>query len=215
MIGPSPQDQPTEPARPEEESHADKFELKTVLADGSPRKTGRSCRQRLVRWLLVLTGLIVLVIGIAVAGAFLEGFNEGFTGSLQESEITTGTSSSVWQPKAYRVTDVFDSSFGARGRHTFNLVAPEAVTKEQRLATLRQAALDLYSRREIEDAAALRLFEVGRENAVARVVFAADRCGWTGEDCGRSYWSDAKAVEGIGPLEDVRVPTDWEQRPRR
>ena len=179
------------------------------MADEAPRG---GCRRRLAWGILVLTGLVVIFAGIA--GACDEDFNEGDTVTQQEPETTTVTSSGAWQAKPYRVTEVFDSSFGTRGRHTFNLVAPEAVTKEQRLATLRQAALDLYGNYEIEDAAALRLFSAERENAVARIVFAADRCGWVGEDCGQTYWSDARAAEGVG-LVNVIVPAEWEQPPRR
>jgi hypothetical protein len=93
-----------------------------------------------------------------------------------------------WQARDYRVIGIVDSSFGARTRHLIHLVAPAATTREQRLATLMAEALRAYRQREIEDAASLKLWASEQQEwLLAHIMFAADKCGWTGEECGRSH----------------------------
>ena len=113
---------------------------------------------------------------------------------------------SAWQTRDYKVLDIADASFGTRTRHVIHLVAPEAVTREQRLTTLMAEALRAYRQREIEDAASLRLWAGEQQEwLLARIIFAADQCGWTGEECGRSYWSDASAGTATFTDEQMRI----------
>ena len=111
-----------------------------------------------------------------------------------------------WQAQSYEVSDIQDSSFGARTRHTINLVAPEAKTREERLATLMAYTTRAYRQREIEDAASVRLWASSQPRwLLAKVVFSADRCGWVGDDCGGSHWHEAWASAAVFTEEQLRI----------
>lgn len=89
---------------------------------------------------------------------------------------------------AYRITKTSDSSWGARERRTLNIQAPTAKTQEDRMAVVRRAAIEYLERYSRVDAVAVRLFTSEQMNAVARVVYAPDKCGWAGDDCSNSVW---------------------------
>lgn len=114
----------------------------------------------------------------------------------------------VWQAQDYTVVKIEDYSFGRRIRYGIGLVAPDAVTREQRLATLMAEALRAYRQREIEDAAILTLWPSDRQGLgwlLAQITFAADRCGWAGDDCQTSHWSWASASTAVFTEEQLRI----------
>ena len=91
-------------------------------------------------------------------------------------------------PHAYRILEVMDSTWGVRERRTLNIQAPTAKTQEDRMAVVRRAAIEYLERYSRVDAVAVRLFTSEQMNAVARVVYAPDKCGWAGDDCSNSVW---------------------------
>lgn len=91
-------------------------------------------------------------------------------------------------PHAYRILEDMDSTWGVRERRTLNIQAPTAKTQEDRMAVVRRAAIEYIERYSRVDAVAVRLFTSEQVNAVARVVYAPDKCGWTGDDCSNSVW---------------------------
>lgn len=92
-------------------------------------------------------------------------------------------------PHAYRIMEIMDSTWGPRERKTLNIQAPTAKTQEDRMAVVRRAAIEYIERYSRVDAVAVRLFTSEQVNAVARVVYAPDKCGWAGDDCSNSVWS--------------------------
>ena len=91
-------------------------------------------------------------------------------------------------PHAYRIMEIMDSTWGPRERRTLNIQAPTAKTQEDRMAVVRRAAIEYIERYSRVDAVAVRLFTSEQVNAVARVVYAPDKCGWAGDDCSNSVW---------------------------
>ena len=112
----------------------------------------------------------------------------------------------VWHVQPYEVIDIQDSSFGTRTHHAINLVASDAKTREERLATLMAYATHAYRQCEIEDAASISLWASSQFWwLLAKVVFSADRCGWVGDDCGRSHWHEAQASAAVFTEEQLRI----------
>ena len=116
----------------------------------------------------------------------------------------------MWQAQDYRVLDVSHGVFAGRTRSLIRLVAPDAVTPEQRLATLMAEALRSYRQGEIEDTAFLTLWpgEGELENPdwpLARITFASDQCGWTGDECQGSHWSRVFASAVVFTEEQLRI----------
>ncbi len=136
-------------------------------------------------------------------------------GPVAESNVDETTTkppttdlNAVWQAQDYTVVKIEDYSFGRRIRYGIGLVAPDAVTREQRLATLMAEALRAYRQREIEDAAILTLWPSDEQVApwlLAQITFAADRCGWAGDDCQTSHWSWASAGTAVFTEEQLRI----------
>ena len=136
-------------------------------------------------------------------------------GPVAESDVDETTTkppttdlNAVWQAQDYTVVDIENFSFGGRIRHGIDLVAPDAVTREQRLATLMAEALRAYRQREIEDTAILTLWPSDEQVApwlLAQITFAADRCGWTGDECQTSHWSWASASTAVFTEEQLRI----------
>ena len=186
----------------------------------------RGCRQRLLRYL----GMLVIFALGAVAG-YAVGVNapqpemapavttpsldpppdpepEDAQASLatEPTETESTDLNTEWQAQSYEVIDFQNSSFGARTRHTINLVAPEAKTREERIATLMAYATYAYRQREIEDAASIRLWASTQPWwLLAQVDFSADRCGWVGDNCGDSHWHEPQASAAVFSEEQLRI----------
>ena len=111
----------------------------------------------------------------------------------QATPSTSNLSTTIPQQEvshAYTITREVDSTFSGRRRITLNIYAPTAATDSDRLATVKQAALD-YSRSADIDAIAVRQFQPAETGgAVARVVYSPDGCGWIGEKCTGEVWRE-------------------------
>lgn len=105
------------------------------------------------------------------------------TATLVGSEIETRT---------YRLADTKDSSFGnVRSRATLEIEAPAAITEQAQIETMMKAAVD-HHRQAWPDAISVRLWESygAGANAINRIVYAADGCGWTGDACTDVLWTE-------------------------
>ena len=114
----------------------------------------------------------------------------------------------VWQAQDYEVVDAWHGAFAGRTRSAIELVAPDAVTREQRLATLMEEALRVYRQREIDTVSLILRPDALQKNTVwvlASITFAADRCGWTGDDCQESHWSGVSASTIVFTEEQLRI----------
>ena len=100
----------------------------------------------------------------------------------------------LWQPAPFTLLYLEDLSFGNRKRFRAHVTAPEALTPERRVGTAMAAARALYWQGHVGDVVSVLLWGT-EEQAVllAQVLFAADQCGWTGEDCTEDYWTEAEA----------------------
>ncbi len=213
----------------EEDARTDGFELKTKMGRRDPRPRKGGCGRRLGQ---LLAGLGILIVGIVIGILIAQSVPETDIASTPTStpavlratvrpeptatpkptstprptRTPTVDLNEVWGARDYQVVDIVDASFGRRVRHVIHMVAPDATTRKQRLATLMHEALRAYRQREIEDTASLRLW-AGEQQVwlLAQITFAADRCGWTGEDCQRSRWSEASAGTATFTDEQLRI----------
>ena len=112
----------------------------------------------------------------------------------------------VWQAQDYTVVHATHGAFAGRTRSTLILVAPDAVTREQRLATLMAEALRVYRQRGIDTALLiLRPDALNTDWILASITFAADRCGWAGDECQSSHWSYAYASTVVYTEQQLRI----------
>ena len=120
----------------------------------------------------------------------------------------TADLNSVWQAQDYTVVRATHGAVAGRTRSAIELVAPNAVTREQRLATLMAEALRVYRKRGIDTASLILrpdASRIGTSWMLASITFAADRCGWTGEQCQSSHWSNATANTAVFTEEQLRI----------
>ena len=126
----------------------------------------------------------------------------------ESNDDETADLNAVWQPQDYKVVYASHGAWAGRTRSIIELVAPNAVTREQRLATLMVEALRAYRQRGM-DTAVVRLLpdaaSSGAGRLLAQITFAADRCGWTGEECQTSHWSHALASTVVYTEQQLRI----------
>ncbi|WP_051219408.1 DUF4875 domain-containing protein [Oceanobacter kriegii] len=93
--------------------------------------------------------------------------------------------------KPYTVLSKQDTSVANRDRLRWIIIAPQAVTLDDRAATAVQAAKDLQSQTGA-DLADVWLevgeFSVGQGRQLAQATFIPDGCGNSGQDCGGQAW---------------------------
>ena len=134
-------------------------------------------------------------------------------GPVAESDVNETTTTlpttdlnAVWQAQDYTVVYATHGAFAGRTRSTLVLVAPGAVTREQRLATLMEEALRVYRQHGIDTAyLILRPDALSTDWILASITFAADRCGWTGDECQSSHWSNAYASTVVYTEQQLRI----------
>ena len=119
----------------------------------------------------------------------------------------------LWQPVPFTLLYLEDNSFGNRKRYRAHITAPEALTPERRVGTAMAAARSLYWQGYIDDVVSVMLWGT-EEQAVllAKVLFAADQCGWTGEDCTEDYWTEVQASSAQYTDEQWAIRVAFEQR---
>ena len=151
----------------------------------------------------------MLVLGLLLAGCIMPATAPSLsTPTPAPTPPLTEDLNAVWQAQDYTVVSVSHGSFAGRTRSLISLVAPDAVTPEQRLATLMEEALRGYRQGEIEDTAFLTLWPGELDHPdwlLARITFASDRCGWTGEECQGSHWSEVFANAVVFTEEQLRI----------
>ena len=158
----------------------------------------------------------MLVLGLLLAGCIMPATAPSLSTPTpaptppptEEPPPPTEDRNAVWQAQDYKVMSASHGSFAGRTRSRISLVAPDAVTPEQRLATLMEEALRAYRQGEIEDTAFLTLWPSELDHPgwqLARITFASDRCGWTGEECQGSHWSDVFANSAVFTEEQLRI----------
>ena len=129
---------------------------------------------------------------------------------LQELEMLGGNSNPAeWNVHAFRVVTDEDISFSNRFRRRVTIVAPTALTREDRIATLIEAATQVWQKHHSQFIAMFLLpFESGP--VVARIDYAPDKCGVSGQDCTDRVWTDSHASDVVFTPEQQRIYTAWE-----
>ncbi|MCY4355397.1 MAG: hypothetical protein OXC09_11585 [Truepera sp.] len=107
------------------------------------------------------------------------------------------------QAQNYEVVGERDSSFGLRSRITLEVEIPSLVQPAQQTGDLSgvmremvrtmMAAAVWRHRLSWPDVVSVRLwhsYESGRYNALSRLVYAPDGCGWVGKDCTGDLWTE-------------------------
>ena len=102
-----------------------------------------------------------------------------------------------------------DISFSTRTRRRVTVVAPTALTPEDRIATLVEAALQSWQKHRSQYITMFLLpFESGP--TIARLDYAPDKCGISGRDCSNEVWTDAHASDAIITPEQEQIYLAWE-----
>ena len=131
------------------------------------------------------------------------GINQGADGEEPTAPETK------WNVHAFRVVTDEDISFSNRLRRRVTIVAPSALTREDRIATLIEAATQAWRKHHSQFIAMFLLpFEAGP--VVARIDYAPDKCGVSGQDCTDRVWTDSHASDVVFTPEQQRIYTAWE-----
>ena len=122
--------------------------------------------------------------------------------------------SSAWNVHTYQIVENEDISSIDRFRRMVKVVAPTAVTREDRIATLMDAAKGIWQAHSVEYITLFLLpFPTGP--AVAKIDFAPDKCGISGEDCTGKIWTSATASKLVFTPEERRLYLAWENNKER
>ena len=114
-----------------------------------------------------------------------------------------------WIAHEFTVFKDEDISFSNRTRRRVTVVAPTALTPEDRIATLVEAALQSWQKHHSQYIALFLLpFESGP--TIARIDYAPDKCGISGEDCSNKVWTDAHASDALFTPEQEQIYLAWE-----
>ena len=145
---------------------------------------------------------------------------EVIEGQTKDKNIAENPSPSVlkskteWIARDYRIIENKDISVASRARRKVFIVAPTAVTPEDRLATLVRATSQIWrNERPSYISTFLLAYDVGVP--VARVSYAPDGCGVSGQDCTEKIWTEAAASNVEFTSEQERIHTAWEANRRR
>lgn len=113
----------------------------------------------------------------------------------------------------YKTIGKREYSFNGRKRLGVFVYAPEAKTREERAAVVKQAAIDLQETTNADFVDALLEvadFNYGSGNILAMADYAPDGCGTSGQDCSGNKWkikaSDVKVTEL-----QIKVLKEWEK----
>ena len=114
----------------------------------------------------------------------------------------------------YRIVKEKDSSFGnLRARITLEIEALGVETDRDRIEIMMNAAVERH-RKDWPDAVSVRLWRSygSGENALNRIVYAPDGCGWTGKNpCSKPQWTELLRGNIPTNLVDFAAPTENER----
>ena len=117
------------------------------------------------------------------------------------------------QATVYELISVNDTSFAARKRLSARIVAPTAVTHEQRAQTALKAAVDLQKERRVDAVGVFLEISsrlAGQGFVLAIASYAPDRRGWGGEPLRHETW-EAQATGHVVPQNVIKIAELWFQ----
>ena len=147
--------------------------------------------------------IAILVIVVTLIGMCSGGSDESETESaiLESTAVSTADSNvaenepeleNTIGSRTYTVAEEKDSSFGnARSRVILEIEADGVTTERAQIETMMKAAVERH-RQDWPDAISARLWrDYEADSVIANSIgYAADGCGWTGDDCAGEIWSD-------------------------
>lgn len=130
--------------------------------------------------------------------------------------IAEHTESEDWNVHEFKVVSDEDISSSNRLRRRVTILAPSALTREDRIATLIEAGRQAW-RQHQSQFIALFLLPFDSGPTVARIDYAPDKCGVSGQgrDCTDRVWTDAHASAVIFTPEQQKIYTAWESNKDR
>lgn len=114
-----------------------------------------------------------------------------------------------WKDHAYQVVENKDISFANRKRLNIRITAPTAETREDRIATLMEAAIREH-RKTWPDFISVGLQLEDTSDIIAQVDYAPDGCGVSGKDCTDEMWTNVRATEGTLTPEQFAIQQAWD-----
>ena len=167
------------------------------------------------------------VLGLAVLGALLdtpsesEGEQQGVDNAQVQEEqedaeqLRAEENSELeteWIAHDFGIVTDEDISSSIRLRRRVSVVSPTAQTPEDRIATIMEAVRQAWDTHHPEYITAFLVpYEGG--SPLARIVFAPDGCGITGEGdyCTGEIWTDAHASDTVLTPDQMRFETAWDE----
>lgn len=122
------------------------------------------------------------------------------------------SSSLAGEAKDYKQVSYSDTSIGNRARGQVWIIAPDALSKEDRAATVWQAAQDL---RKNYNADLMQVFLLPHERFegygihYATALYVPDGCGISGQNCGGDVWNIRSTERSIDE-HDIQVWISWQ-----
>ena len=129
--------------------------------------------------------------------------------TLDESQ--GAMSAADWNVHEFKVVSDEDISSSNRLRRRVEISAPSALTREDRIATLIEAGRQAWRKHQSQF---IRLFLLPFDSGptVARIDYAPDRCGVSGQgqDCTDRVWTEAHASDVVFTPEQQQIYIAWE-----
>ena len=114
-----------------------------------------------------------------------------------------------WNTHEFTVVEDGDSSFPGRARRRVIIVAPTALTREDRIATLVEAVKRTWRKHHSQFIGIMLLPFESSFSSVARIEYAPDGCGVSGKDCTGRVWK-AYASDAIFTPEHAQISIAWQ-----
>ena len=102
-----------------------------------------------------------------------------------------------WVAHDYTIISNSDVRFGVRIRRSIRIVSTTAITQGDRIATLMDAVKMVYWEtypKPVCITAFLAFSDSDLFPVLAKIEYAHDGCGWTGDDCTGQLWTEAKST---------------------
>ena len=130
------------------------------------------------------------------------------------SDVLAGTPQSAPEPSGWLAHDFEidseeDISSSVRVRHRAWIIAPTALTPDDRVATMMTAARQLWQAHGAQHVSVFLLPYSGAFGPLGRVSFAPDGCGVSGSDCSGELWTDAGVSDVVFTDEQMAVRIAW------
>ena len=135
----------------------------------------------------------------------------GFTYKEQETtQIVRQKRKPPWTIHEFKIIENKDiSASNGRTRRKIFVMAPTAATREDRIATIMEAAMQVSQKYHSLFVAAHLLPYESSNNSIARIDYAPDGCGVSGENCTGEVWTDANSSDKQFTQEEVEIGKAW------